>query len=103
IEEEAQRRSPAKGVGPLVRLLPYLGRYKGMVALAFVSLIFATLSTLAIPMASRRLIDNGFSRENAAFIDQYFVALIIVALMLGISSAARFFFVSWLGERVVAD
>jgi len=84
IEEEAQRRSPAKGVGPLIRLLPYLGRYKGMVALAFVSLIFATLSTLAIPMASRRLIDNGFSRENAAFI-------------------ARFFFVSWLGERVVAD
>jgi len=103
IEEEAQRRSPAKGVGPLIRLLPYLGRYKGMVALAFVSLIFATLSTLAIPMASRRLIDNGFSRENAAFIDQYFVALVIVALMLGISSAARFFFVSWLGERVVAD
>ena len=103
IEEEAQRRSPAKGVGPLIRLLPYLGRYKGMVALAFVSLIFATLSTLAIPMASRRLIDNGFSRENAAFVDQYFVALVIVALMLGISSAARFFFVSWLGERVVAD
>ncbi|MEP2827991.1 ABC transporter transmembrane domain-containing protein [Parvibaculum sp.] len=103
IEEEAQRRSPAKGVGPLVRLLPFLGRYKGMVALAFVSLVFATLATLAIPMASRRLIDNGFSRENAAFIDQYFVALVIVALMLGVSSAARFFFVSWLGERVVAD
>lgn len=103
IEEEAQRRRPAKGVGPLVRLLPFLGRYRAMVLLAFVSLVFATLATLAIPMASRRLIDNGFSRENAAFIDQYFIALIVVALVLGMASAARFFFVSWLGERVVAD
>ena len=103
IEEEAQRRKPAKGVRPLFRLLPFLGNYKAMVALAFVALVFATLATLAIPMASRRLIDNGFSRENAAFIDQYFLALILVALVLGIASAARFFFVSWLGERVVAD
>ena len=103
IEEEAQRRKPAKGVQPLIRLLPFLGRYKAMVALAFVSLVFATLATLAIPMASRRLIDNGFSRENAAFIDQYFLALVLVALVLGVASAARFFFVSWIGERVVAD
>lgn len=103
IEEEAQRRKPARGVRPLMRLLPFLGNYKAMVGLAFVSLVFATLATLAIPMASRRLIDNGFSRENAAFIDQYFLALIIVALVLGMASAARFFFVSWLGERVVAD
>jgi len=103
IEEEAQRRKPARGVGPLLRLVPFLGRYRVMVALAFVALVAATLATLAIPMASRRLIDNGFNRENAAFIDQYFVALIAVALVLGMASAARFFFVSWLGERVVAD
>jgi len=103
IEEEALRRKPAKGARPLLRLLPFLGRYRAMVALAFVALVFATLATLAIPMASRRVIDNGFSRENAAFIDQYFLALIVVALVLGVASAARFFFVSWLGERVVAD
>ncbi len=103
IEEEAQRRKPARGVRPLFRLLPFLGPYRLMVALAFVALVAATLATLAIPMASRRLIDNGFNRENAAFIDQYFLALVAVALMLGMASAARFFFVSWLGERVVAD
>lgn len=51
IEEEAQRRKPGKGVGPLFRLLPLLGRYRFMVALAFVSLVAATLATLAIPMA----------------------------------------------------
>lgn len=103
IEEEAQRRKPGKGVGPLLRLLPFLASYRGMVVLAFAALVAATLATLAIPMASRRLIDNGFSRENAAFIDQYFLALVLVALVLGAASAARFYFVSWLGERVVAD
>jgi ATP-binding cassette subfamily B protein len=103
IEEEAQRRRPAKGVGPLLRLVPYLARYRLMVVLAFVSLVGATLATLAIPMASRRLVDNGFDQNNAAFIDQYFLALITVALVLGVASACRFYFVSWLGERVVAD
>ncbi|MEQ8267460.1 MAG: ABC transporter transmembrane domain-containing protein [Parvibaculum sp.] len=103
IEEEAQRRKPAKGVRPIVRLMPFLANYRVMVALAFVSLVLATIATLAIPMAGRRLIDNGFSRESAAFVDQYFLALVLVALVLGISSASRFFFVSWIGERVVAD
>ncbi|MDP2151774.1 ABC transporter transmembrane domain-containing protein [Parvibaculum sp.] len=103
IEEEAQRRKPAKAVRPILRLMPFLARYRVMVGLAFVSLVFATLATLAIPMAGRRLIDNGFSRENAVFIDQYFIALVLVALILGVASASRFFFVSWIGERVVAD
>ncbi|MCF8470136.1 MAG: ATP-binding cassette domain-containing protein [Parvibaculum sp.] len=103
IEEEAQRRKRAKGVRPILRLLPFLGKYRVMVALAFVSLVLATLATLAIPMAGRRLIDYGFSRESAQFIDQYFLALIAVSLVLGLSSALRFFFVSWIGERVVAD
>ena len=103
IEEEAQRRKRAKGVRPILRLLPFLGKYRVMVAFAFVSLVLATLATLAIPMAGRRLIDNGFSRESAQFIDQYFLALVAVSLVLGLSSALRFFFVSWIGERVVAD
>lgn len=103
IEEEAQRRPPGKGVRPLLQLVPYLTRYRAMVVLAFVSLIGATLATLAIPMASRRLVDHGFDQNNAAFVDQYFLALITVALVLGVASACRFYFVSWLGERVVAD
>ncbi|ABS63710.1 lipid A ABC exporter family, fused ATPase and inner membrane subunits [Parvibaculum lavamentivorans DS-1] len=103
IEEEAQRRKPAKAVRPILRLMPFLVHYRGMLTLALVSLVLATLATLAIPMAGRRLIDNGFNRESAAFVDQYFIALVLVALVLGVASAARFFFVSWIGERVVAD
>ena len=103
IEEEAQRRRPARGVRPLAKLMPFIGRYRIMVALAFVSLVFATLATLAVPIAGRRLLDNGFNQTSADFIDTYFLALIGIAALLGVASAMRFFFVSWIGERVVAD
>ncbi len=103
IEEEAQRRKPARGVRPIAKLMPFIGRYRAMVALAFVSLVFATLATLAVPIAGRRLLDNGFNRANAEFIDTYFLALVGIAALLGVASAARFYFVSWIGERVVAD
>ncbi len=103
IEQEAQRRKPARSVGPLTGLAPFIARYKGMVALAFVSLIMATAATLLMPMAGRRLLDNGFNSTNADFIDTYFLALIGVAALLGVASASRFYFVSWIGERVVAD
>ncbi|MES1990527.1 MAG: ABC transporter transmembrane domain-containing protein [Pseudomonadota bacterium] len=106
IQEEAQRRKPAKAVGPILKLAPYLGRYKPMIAAAIVSLILATLSTLAFPMAGGRLVDMLKSENlegTSHFIDQYFLALIAVALVLGVASATRFYFVSWIGERVVAD
>ncbi|HEX7776371.1 MAG TPA: ABC transporter transmembrane domain-containing protein, partial [Parvibaculum sp.] len=107
IEEEAQRRKPAKGVRPIAKLMPFIGRYKGVIAFAFAALVFATLSTLVMPMAGGRLIDllarNDGSGAAAGFIDKYFLALIAVALVLGVASASRFYLVSWIGERVVAD
>ena len=106
IEAEAQRRKPGKAVGPILKLAPYVGRYKRMVAAALVSLVAATLSTLAFPMAGGRLVDilrEENVNQTGRFVDQYFVALIAVAAMLGIASASRFYFVSWIGERVVAD
>ncbi|MDE1173750.1 MAG: ABC transporter transmembrane domain-containing protein [Parvibaculaceae bacterium] len=103
IEEEAARRRKAKTVKPLKGLQPFLARYKGSIFLAMVALIVATVATLSFPVAVRRLMDQGFSHSNAEFIDTYFLALIGVALVLGISSASRFYLVSWIGERVVAD
>lgn len=106
IEAEAQRRKRSKAVGPLLKLAPYLGRYKIMVAAAFVSLVMATLATLAFPLAGGRLVDMMRAanvNSTGHFVDQYFLALIAVAAMLGLASASRFYFVSWLGERVVAD
>ena len=59
--------------------------------------------TLAVPLAIRRMIDFGFSAESAGLINTYFFALIAVAGVLALASGARFYFVTTLGERVVAD
>ena len=80
-------------------LLPYRGR----LALAMVVLVVAAASALVLPLAVRQVIDLGFSKENAAHIDHWFALLFAVALVLGLFTALRFYLVSWLGERVVAD
>ncbi len=102
-EEQAKRRPKGRNLRPLARLLPYLMAYKTQVACALIALIVASGATLAVPLAVRRMIDLGFSKENAQFIDQYFTMMLVVALILALASAARFYFVTWIGERVVAD
>ncbi|HUR88971.1 MAG TPA: ABC transporter transmembrane domain-containing protein [Ramlibacter sp.] len=79
-------------------LLPFLRPYRGRIALAGVLLVLAAAATLLFPMALRGLIDN---RGEA--LREHFLELFGVAVALGIFSAARFYTVSWLGERVTAD
>jgi ATP-binding cassette, subfamily B, bacterial len=88
---------------PLLGLLPYIRRYRGMVAAAFVALLIAALATLAVPLAVRRMIDFGFSAERIELIDQYFGVMIGVVAVLAGASAMRYYLVTVLGERVVAD
>src|SRR6266700_1037799 len=88
---------------PLLALLPYLGRYRGRALAAFGALVLAALATLAIPIAVRRMIDFGFTREGASLIDSYFSVMIAVAGALAFASAMRFYLVTTLGERLVAD
>ena len=88
---------------PLLALRPYIARYPGKLALAGVALLVSAIATLAIPMAVRRVIDLGFGSKDGLFIDHYFAMLIVVGLILAVASAARFYYVNWLGERVVAD
>lgn len=58
---------------------------------------------LVIPMAVRRVIDLGFGSHDGLFIDRYFAMLIVIGAVLAVASAARFYYVNWLGERVVSD
>ncbi|TBW35125.1 ATP-binding cassette domain-containing protein [Siculibacillus lacustris] len=95
----ARRRS----IRPLAVLLPYLGHHRGHVAAALVALIAAAAVTLVLPMAFRRMIDHGFSAADGAFIDRYFAVLVVVAGALAVASSTRYYLVTWLGERVVAD
>jgi ATP-binding cassette subfamily B protein len=88
-------------------LLPFLRPYRGRIALAVLFLVLAALATLAFPVALKSLIDRGLiSNDPAARVMAlrgHFFALFAVGAALGVFSAARFYMVSWLGERVTAD
>ncbi|WP_342018575.1 ABC transporter transmembrane domain-containing protein [Methyloceanibacter superfactus] len=88
---------------PLLGLKPYLFRHKTMLAAAFLALVVSAAATLAVPLAIRRMIDLGFSGIEPDLIDTYFGTLLGVGIVLAVASAARFYCVNWLGERVVAD
>lgn len=97
------RNAKSRNLRPLKRLLPFLLKHRGRVFIALVCLVAAASATLVVPLAVRRVIDHGFSSDNAGFIDRYFGMMLIVVGVLAVSSAARFYFVTWIGERVVAD
>ena len=96
-------RERSRDLRSLRGLLPFLGPYKLRISLAFLALLIAAGATLAMPAAIRQVIDQGLSSEQAASINQYFLALFFLAALLALFSALRFYLVSWLGERVVAD
>jgi ATP-binding cassette subfamily B protein len=88
---------------PLKLLVPFVIRYRGRAAAAVVALLVASLATLAVPIAVRRMIDFGFTDERIGLIDQYFGVMIAVVAVLAVASASRYYLVTTLGERVVAD
>lgn len=88
---------------PLLVLKPYLLRHKPVLVCAAIALVMAAAMMLAIPVAVRRMIDFGFSGDNGSFIARYFGMMIVIGGVLAVASASRFYFVSWIGERVVAD
>ena len=73
------------------------------VVFAAIALLVASFATLIIPIAARRVVDHGFSAQNAELVNQYFAFMFLVVAMLAVGSAVRFYYVMWLGERVVAD
>ena len=104
--EAAPTQPPARRgarLRPLLALAPYVGRYRGRAALAFVSLTVAAITTLVVPIAVRRIIDFGFSPEGIALINSYFSVMIAVVALLAGASASRYYLVMTIGERIVAD
>ena len=99
-EPSATRRTNLR---PLTSLLPYIKRYRGRVIAAIAALILAALTTLVVPIAVRRMIDFGFTARGLALIDNYFLVMIGVGAVLALASALRYYLVTTLGERIVAD
>lgn len=98
----AEEQGSKRGIAGLRRLIPFLAPYRGRIAGAIVALVVAALSVLAIGQAIRRVVDQGFS-DDAAFIDQYFIALMGVVTVLAAATFGRYYLVTWIGERVIAD
>ena len=103
VEELAQRRPRARDLRPLRALWPFVLRYRLMLAGALAALVVATLAALAMPLAVRFMIDEGFGSAEAGAVNRYFLALVLVAVVLGLASAARFYCVTWLGEKTTND
>ena len=102
LQTAAEARS-ARSLRPLRRLFPYILRYRGKVLGALFFLALAAATTLTLPLAVRRMIDHGFSTADTAFIANYFSMLMVIAAVLALASACRYYYVISLGERVVAD
>ncbi|MDQ2780489.1 MAG: ABC transporter transmembrane domain-containing protein [Pseudomonadota bacterium] len=106
-KEASRLRAAAQSPRSLSGLLPFIRPYRGRVILAGVFLVMAALSTLAFPVALRILVDQGLVSKDpgaqAMGLQSHFLELFGVAAALGVFSAARFYTVSWLGERITAD
>jgi ATP-binding cassette, subfamily B, bacterial len=102
-DEAASKRGRSSDLRPLTRLLPYLAKRPMDLAAAGLFLALAAGATLALPLAARDLVDKGFASATPEAVNRWFGLLVGVALCMAIFSASRFYFVTKLGERVVAD
>ena len=104
---DAAAAAAARDVRALGGLLPFVRPYRVRIAAAALFLVLAAVSTLIFPLALKSLIDQGFVATDPGArvmaLRQHFFALFAVGVALGVFSAARFYMVSWLGERVTAD
>ncbi len=103
LERAASSRPRSRDLSGLRALGPFLRPYRARVVFALIALVGAAVATLVLPLAVRSMIDHGFSAESASLIDNYFFALLGVAALMAVASAVRFYYVTWIGERVVAD
>ncbi len=98
---EAEREK-SRTIRPLRRLAPFLAPYRLLLAAALVALVVTAMLALALPLAVRRVVD-GFFVEDLRMMDVYFAGAIGIAALLALGTALRFYLVTLLGERVIAD
>ncbi|MBP9952828.1 MAG: ABC transporter, partial [Cypionkella sp.] len=100
--DQVIERAKAKQVSGLRGLAPFLRPYRLLIVAAGLALILTSSVSLILPIAVRRVVDN-FTAEEAGLLDKYFGAAMAIALLLAVGTGIRYYFVTRLGERVVAD
>ncbi len=96
-------RPRSKSLRPLRALWPFLAPHRTLLLGALAALMVAAAAMLTLPVALRQLIDHGLATANSAVVNRYFAGFLAAAAAFGIFAALRFYLVTWLGERVVAD
>jgi ATP-binding cassette subfamily B protein len=96
-------RPRAKSLRPLRALLPFLAPHRAILFAALAALLVAAAAMLAVPAALRQLIDHGLATANTAILNRYLFGFLAAAVVFGVFAALRFYLVTWMGERVVAD
>src|SRR6202166_685743 len=96
-------RPRAKNLNPLRALLPFLRPYRAMMIAALCALLVATVAMLALPLALRQLIDHVVAAKDSGRLNGYLFGFLAASVVFGVFAALRFYLVTWLGERVVAD
>ncbi|MET0280687.1 MAG: ABC transporter transmembrane domain-containing protein [Steroidobacteraceae bacterium] len=103
MSQTSTARASSRSLQPLRALWPFLRPHVGTLLAAIVALLVASGALLALPVALRYVIDHGMVAGDASTVNRYFLAFLGAAAVLGIFAALRFYLVTWLGERVVAD
>ena len=100
--EQGEERKPSKKGGRAAGPCSVPAALSRLVVLAALALVLTAAVSLVLPLAVRRVVD-GFSANNAALLDQYFAAALVIAALLALGTGLRYYLVTRLGERVVAD
>ncbi len=104
VEAITSEVKPVRSLGPLRMIWRQALRYPGHLAIAMAALITTSAATSYIPSRFKEVIDKGFTaRSQIPDINHAFELMIVVIIVLGVGTAFRFYYVSWLGERVVGD
>ncbi len=103
IQQTAGRREKSRDLKPLGRLMPYMARQKVNFAFMLLFLLISSTTMPAMTFVARDLIDKGFSAANLARLNTAFIVLGAIVLVMALATAARYFFITRLGERIVAD
>lgn len=100
---DMMQRPASRQFGSLRALKPFVGRYRLQIMLAATFLVVSAAGALAIPLAVGQVIDRGFMAEDLDHINRWFWLLFAAAALMAVGGGLRFYWVSWLGQRVVAD
>ena len=98
-----QERPKSKDIRQLARIAGFLRPYRRQIVYASVALVVASASILALGQGLKKVIDHGLSASNTALLDQALIGMLAIITVMAAATFTRFYFVSWIGERVTAD